>query len=185
MHSGNPYSPYTGCCAPAPCSTPTPCCTTLYPCGPTGPTGPANPSSGTSFAVGYFTAAATDVPATAGFVIPFNVFTAQTNPSYLIGTGAFQAPSSGLYQLSPTATYAFSAAGSVTTSIMQNGMPRLQSIRTATAAGSQTTAFTTILFLSAGDIVQIQSQASGAGLATLPVSVFPAASTSLSILPLA
>jgi hypothetical protein len=177
----NPYSPYTGCCAPPPAS----CYTTLCPCGPTGPTGPANPAGGTSFAVGYFTAAATAVPATAGFFIPFNVFTARTSPSYLIGTGAFQAPSTGYYQLSPTVTYAFLAAGSATTSLMQNGVARLQSTLTATAAGTQTTAFSTVLLLNAGDIVQIQGQASGAGVATLPVSVFPSASTSLSVLPLA
>jgi hypothetical protein len=130
--------------------------------------------------VGYFTAAATAVPATAGFFIPFNVFTARTSPSYLIGTGAFQAPSTGYYQLSPTVTYAFLAAGSATTSLMQNGVARLQSTLTATAAGTQTTAFSTVLLLNAG-----QGQASGAGVATLPVSVFPSASTSLSVLPLA
>jgi hypothetical protein len=134
--------------------------------------------------VGYFNAAATAVPATPGFFIPFNVFTSQTSPSYLVGTGAFQAPSSGSYQFSPMATYAFLAAGSVTTSIMQNGVARLQSTCTATAAGTKTTAFSTLLLLGAGDIVQIQSQASGAGVANLPISTFPSASTSLSVLPL-
>jgi len=180
----NPYTPYTGCCNPSPCCNPAPACGALCPCGPTGPTGPANPAGGTSFAVGYFNAAATAVPATPGYFIPFNVFTSQTSPSYLVGTGAFQAPSSGSYQFSPMATYAFLAAGSVTTSIMQNGVARLQSTCTATAAGTKTTAFSTLLLLGAGDIVQIQSQASGAGVANLPISTFPSASTSLSVLPL-
>lgn len=135
--------------------------------------------------MGYFAAVATAVPATAGFFVPFNVFTARTSPSYLIGTGAFQAPSSGLYQINTVVTYAFLGAGNVVTSIMQNGVARLQTTTTATAAGTESEAFTSNLLLNAGDIVQIQSQASGAAVATLPISVFPSASTSLSILPLA
>jgi len=176
----NPYAPYAGCAQP--------CCTTLCPCGPTGPTGPANLSGTTSVAVGYFSTTPAAVTAAAATIIPFNVYTASSNPSYLIGTGAYQAPSTGLYVISPTVGYAFASPGTIVTSLMQNGVSRLQTSTTASIIGNASTSFSTILLLNAGDIVQVQSQAVGSVptliVATLLSGTFPSGQTSLSILPL-
>lgn len=172
----NPYAPYAGCAQP--------CCTTLCPCGPTGPTGPANLSGTTSVAVGYFSTTPAAVTAAAATIIPFNVYTASSSPSYLIGTGAYQAPSTGLYVISPTVGYAFTTAGTITTSLMQNGVSRLQTSTTVSIVSDASTSFSIILLLNAGDIVQVQSQAVGAAAATLLSGTYPSGQTSLSILPL-
>ena len=173
----NPYAPYVGCPSTSPC------CTTLCPCGPAGPTGPAGLSGSGAFAVA-FSGTAT-VPTTLGFYVPFNLFTASSSGSYLIGTGAYQAPVTGLYVISPTIGYAFTAAGTIVTSIIQNGVARLQTYTTVTAASDASTAFSTVMTLFAGDIIQIQSQAQGTAAGTLISGVYPSFQTSLSILPLA
>jgi len=134
--------------------------------------------------VGYFSTTPAAITATAATVIPFNVYTASSNPSYLIGVGAYQAPSTGLYVISPTVGYAFTAAGTITTSITQNGVSRLQTSTTSTVGNDASASLNTILLLNAGDIVQIQSQGVGAATATLLSGTYPSAQTSLSIMPL-
>lgn len=182
--SRNAYTPYSGsgsgCCHPAPS-----CCTTLCPCGPTGPTGPSGFPATNAFTVGFTGTAA--VPTTAGFYVPFNIFTANSSSSYLLGTGAYQAPHSGLYIVSPTVGFAIPLASTaaVTMSVVQNGVARLQATTFAsTGSGSLNISFSTVLQLSAGDVVQIQCQADAA-VFTLLSGTFPTFQTSLSIVPLA
>jgi len=172
----NPYSHYGHSTAP--------CCPTPYPCGPTGPTGPANISGATAISIGYFSTTPATVLATAGFFIPFNVYTANVSPSYLIGTGVYQAPTTGLYLISPTVGYAFTTAGTITTSIMQNGVARLMTSTNSNIAGSESTAFSTVMMLYAGDFIQVQSQTDGVAVATLASGTYPTTGTSLSIIPL-
>ena len=136
-------------------------------------------------AVGYFSTTPATITSAAATIIPYNVYTANSSPSYLIGIGAYQAPSTGLYVISPTVGYAFTTVGEITTSIMQNGVSRLQTSTTMnTVATNASTSFSAILLLNAGDIVQIQSQAVGTAVATLLSGTYPSAQTSLSILPL-
>lgn len=174
--SRNPYTPYSGCCPSAPS-----CGTTLCPCGPTGPTGPSGFPATNAFSVGFTGTGV--IPTTAGYYVPFNIFTANSSSSYLLGTGAYQAPYTGLYIVSPTVGFATTGATTVTTSIIQNGVARLQVSYTATGVGNRYTAFSHVLQLYAGDVVQIQCQGSTAG-STLLSGTFPTFQTSLSIVPL-
>lgn len=183
--SRNAYTPYSGsgsgCCHPAPS-----CCTTLCPCGPTGPTGPSGFPATNAFTVGFTGTAA--IPTTAGFYVPFNIFTANSSSSYLLGTGAYQAPHTGLYIVSPTVGFASeetAPTAAVTMSVVQNGVARLQaSTFTGGGAGSLNISFSTVLQLFAGDVVQIQCQANISGFSLLS-GTFPTFATSLSIVPLA
>jgi len=111
------------------------------------------------------------------------VYTANTSPSYLIGTGTYQAPTTGLYVISPCVGYTVTVAGVITTSIMQNGVARLQASRTV-AIGKSGAAFTSIMQLNAGDLIQIQSQTDGTAVATLGTGTYPTTQTSLAIQPL-
>ena len=172
----NPYTPHSGCCPPAPS-----CCTTLCPCGPTGPTGPSGFPATNAFTVGFTGTAA--IPTTAGFYVPFNIFTANSSGSYLLGTGAYQAPHTGLYIVSPTVGFNTTATAIVTMSVVQNGVARLQVIESLLSAGDRNLTFSTVLQLFAGDVVQIQCQATAAGV-TLLSGTFPTFQTSLSIVPL-
>jgi hypothetical protein len=190
MPCSNPYAPSAPCCssqqppscgctAPAACCAPSSVC-----CAPTGPTGPANPLASGSFTVGYFSTAPATIPSSVGFFVPFNVFLASNSPSYLIGTGVYQAPASGLYLFNVTIGISAAAATSVITSILRNNVQQLSHGIQIAVAGLATQQLNTVLQLAGGDIVQIQSQKTGEGAATLAGSDVPGYLTSLSVTPL-
>lgn len=116
--------------------------------------------------------------------MPFNSFVASSSPSYLIGTGVYQAPAKGLYLFNVTVGIAAAAATSIVTSILRNGTAQLSHSLLIPSAGLATQQLGTVLSLAGGDTVQIQCLNSGAGAATLAGSVFPGYLTSLSITPL-
>jgi hypothetical protein len=122
--------------------------------------------------------------------VPFNIFTANSSSSYLLGTGAYQAPHTGLYIVSPTVGFAIAEeiapTAAVTMSVVQNGVARLQASTFASGGtGSLYISFSTVLQLFAGDVVQIQCQANVVSVFSLLSGTFPTFSTSLSIVPLA
>lgn len=178
------YAPPPCGYAPPPCACPPPPCATSICCAPTGPTGPANPSAAGSFTVGYFSTTPATIPAASGFFVPFNAFTAGSSPSYLIGTGVFQAPSSGLYMVNLTVGITAAAPTVIVASLMKNGVAQLSYSAPIFVAGTSSLQLSTVLQLSGGDVFQVQCQDTGAGGATLAAAVFPGYSTSLAITPL-
>ena len=135
--------------------------------------------------MGYFSNAPDTIPATGtNFFVPFNVYLASNSPSYIMTTGVYQAPASGLYLFNVTIGISAAAATSIVSSILQNSTPQLSHGIQIPAAGFATQQLSTVIQLTAGDYVQIQSQNTGAGAATLAGSVVPGYLTSMSITPL-
>ena len=196
--------PQVACCASACVSPPVPCCPPCAPpqptpvpcllslCAPTGPTGSSGEANATIASAAYYSAVAKAIPLTpATTQIVFNQSMASTTPTiFSTSTGYATVIQAGLYLVGPVVDVLFISAGSasqdiVTVTLLRNSTAVRSlfvaaPITTPTAIPRATVSCSTVLSLSAGDVVSVQCS-SVAAKSQLPPALVPNFYTSFSM----